>query len=407
MNIGAMVPARMGSKRLPGKNITELAGRPLLCWTLDVLLESGVFCDITVSTESETVAAVVREHYPDGAVRLLKRPEALAGDDAPLAKVAAHYMESRPHLHWGGLFMPTFPFRRADRLREAAAAIHTGYPLRVQAVRPEQHWDRDYYFPTDGGFAPVFAGFPNHLRFSSTSYMLWRRETPDCAAMRLGYRLGEREHRLRVELPETIDIDTPADLRLARRVAAGARLRAAEVETRSHGPWYVQTPAGADVDAFLDWIGRDALADASAPLLVLQKPQPPLFTARLVNDLPELHFLNPTAREHTWSPRYVATANTAHCLPVYQQSPCWRLIPRDAPGLQAPVPVDRDGLGQPVPAGERLIPADRVRFVETLRREAFHQDAYCVEDPARALPRTRRGASCPPVPPISLAARTG
>ncbi|EHJ47388.1 acylneuraminate cytidylyltransferase [Solidesulfovibrio carbinoliphilus subsp. oakridgensis] len=381
MNIGALVPARLGSRRLPRKNILPFHGRPLLCRTLDVLLDSNVFCDVTVSTESEEVAAVVREHYPAGDVAVLIRPDSLAGDDAPLARVADHYMEARPRLHWGGLFMPTFPFRRAGRLVEAAAAIHTGYPLRVQAVRPEQHWDQDYFFPHGGGFAPVFAGFPTLLRFSSTSYMLWRRETPQCTAMRLGYRLSEREHRLRIDLEETVDIDTPADLDLALRLAAGARLTQTPVATRTHGPWFVQAPAtatDADVAAFLDWLGPDLLADPTAPLLLLQKPEPPLFTARLAIDLAELHFLNPTAQDHTWSPRYVTTANTAHCLPVYQQSPIWRLVARDTPLLAPPCPVSRAGLGQPIAAEERLVPAGRVRFVEDMAGLPFYQGAYTV-----------------------------
>ena len=380
MRIGAMVPARMGSKRLPGKNIIELGGLPLVCRTLDVLLESEVFADVTVSTESPVVAEVVRSRYPARAVSVLMRPDSLAGDDAPLHLVAEHYAENRPDLTWIGLFMPTFPLRQAQRLREAAAAIHLGHALRVQAVRPEQHWDRDYFYPVAGGFAPVFAGFPNLLRFSSTSYMLWRRETPQIQAMRLGYRLGEREHRLDVSLPETVDIDNAADLALAGRILAGARYGLTPVATTVAGPFFVQTPAGADVEAFLRWLGPELLADPANPPLILQKPMPPLFTARLVNDLPELHFLNPEAKDHTWSPRYVQTANTAHCLPVYQHSPVWRVIARDAPRHQPPGPVDRSRLGQPADAADHLIPATRVRFVADMEGEAFYEGPYRLED---------------------------
>ncbi|WP_232502826.1 cytidylyltransferase domain-containing protein [Solidesulfovibrio magneticus] len=380
MRIGALVPARMGSKRLPGKNIIELGGVPLVCRTLDILLQSGVFADVTVSTESPVVAELVRSRYPAGEVAVLPRPESLAGDDAPLHLVAEHYAENRPDLQWLGLFMPTFPFRTADRLREAAAAIHTGHALRVQAVRPEQHWDRDYFYPAAGGFAPVFAGFPNLLRFSSTSYMLWRRETPRFQAMYMGYRLGEREYRLDVGLAETLDIDDAADLALARRILAGARYGLTPATTTAVGPYFVQTPAGADVAAFLRWLGPELLADPASPPLLLQKPRPPLFTARLVSDLPELHFLNPEAKDHTWSPRYIQTANTAHCLPIYQQSPVWRIIPRDAPQHQPPEPVDRSSLGQPAAAADHLIPAARARFVADMEGEAFYEGPYRLED---------------------------
>jgi hypothetical protein len=353
---------------------------PLVCRTLDVLLESGVFADVTVSTESRLVAELVRSRYPAQAVAVLPRPESLAGDDAPLHLVAEHYAENRPELQWLGLFMPTFPFRRAERLREAAAAIHLGHALRVQAVRPEQHWDRDYVYPVAGGFAPVFAGFPNLLRFSSTSYMLWRRETPQTHAMRLGYRLGEREHRLDVSLAETVDIDDAADLALAERILAGARYALTPVATTAAGPYFVQTPAGADVEAFLRWLGPDALADPASPPLILQKPMPPLFTARLASDLPELHFLNPDAQAHTWSPRYIQTANTAHCLPVYQQSPVWRVIPRQGERHQPPGPVDRSRLGQPADAADHRIPAGRARFVADMEGEAFYEGPYRLRD---------------------------
>ena len=376
MRIGALVPARMGSKRLPGKNVIELGGVPLVCRTLDVLLDSGVFADVTVSTESPVVAELVRSRYPAGEVSVLPRPEALAEDDAPLHRVAEHYAENRPDLAWIGLFMPTFPFRRTERLREAAAAIHSGYALRVQAVRPEQHWDQDYFYPVSGGFAPVFAGFPNLLRFSSTSYMLWRRETPQTHAMRLGYRLGEREYRLDVSLPETLDIDDAADLALAERILAGADYVQTPTSTTTLGPYFVQTPTGADVEAFVRWLGPDSLADPANPPLVLQKPMPPLFTARLVSDLPELHFLNPDARNHAWSPRYVQTANTAHCLPVYQHSPVWRIISREGPHHQPPGPVDRGRLGRPADAADHLVAQRRARFTADMAREPFYQGPY-------------------------------
>ena len=103
MKIGALVPARLGSKRLKKKNIKMLEGRPLICWTLDVLLDSEVFSDITVSTESDEVTDVVRQFYSEQDVGILKRPEALAGDDALLTEVRRHYLDHRPQMEWSGL----------------------------------------------------------------------------------------------------------------------------------------------------------------------------------------------------------------------------------------------------------------------------------------------------------------
>ena len=172
-----------------------------------------------------------------------------------------------------------------------------------------------------------------------------------------------------------------ADLALAQKIQAGASYRQTPLATQAIGPWLVQTPLGADPEAFLHWLGPKALADPSQPPLVLQKPAPPLFTARLVSDLPELHFLNPTAQDHTWSPRYITTTNTAHCLPVYQQSPCWRVIASDSPLHHAPTPIDRSNLGTPIDPASCLIAAHRVRFLEGtdgMEREAFYQGVYVV-----------------------------
>ena len=129
MKIGALVPARLGSKRLKKKNIKLLEGRPLVCWTLDVLLHSEVFSDVTVSTESDEVADVVRQYYSEKDVGILKRPEALAGDDALLTEVHRHYLDHRSQMEWSGLFMPTYPFRNVEKIREACNQILTPLSL--------------------------------------------------------------------------------------------------------------------------------------------------------------------------------------------------------------------------------------------------------------------------------------
>jgi CMP-N,N'-diacetyllegionaminic acid synthase len=56
MNILAIVPARGGSKRLPGKNIKLLGNRPLIAWTIDAAKLSGEFIDILVTTDDVEIA---------------------------------------------------------------------------------------------------------------------------------------------------------------------------------------------------------------------------------------------------------------------------------------------------------------------------------------------------------------
>ena len=56
----AVIPARGGSKRLPGKNIRKFAGKPMLAWSVEAAHESGLFDTVMVSTDSEEIAEVAR-----------------------------------------------------------------------------------------------------------------------------------------------------------------------------------------------------------------------------------------------------------------------------------------------------------------------------------------------------------
>ena len=61
-NIVALIPARAGSKRVPDKNIRPLAGHPLIAYTIAAAIESNIFTDVIVSTDSQRYAEVVK-HY--------------------------------------------------------------------------------------------------------------------------------------------------------------------------------------------------------------------------------------------------------------------------------------------------------------------------------------------------------
>ncbi|MDX1707152.1 MAG: acylneuraminate cytidylyltransferase family protein, partial [Desulfobacterales bacterium] len=75
-SIVGLIPARAGSKRVPDKNIRRLGGHPVIAYTIAAALESGIFTDVIVSTDSEEYAKVAR-HY--GAEVPFLRPPELAG----------------------------------------------------------------------------------------------------------------------------------------------------------------------------------------------------------------------------------------------------------------------------------------------------------------------------------------
>lgn len=116
----ALIPARQGSKRVPGKNVRTLGGHPMLAYTIASAIESGVFTSVVVSTDAEEVAAIAR-HY--GADVPFLRPAAFAGDTSPdiewLEYTLAELRSRGRSWDAFSLLRPTSPFRTADTIRRA------------------------------------------------------------------------------------------------------------------------------------------------------------------------------------------------------------------------------------------------------------------------------------------------
>ncbi len=60
--IVAIIPARGGSKRVPGKNIMNFCGKPMIAWTIEAAKKSNLFKDIIVSTDSPDIASIAIKH---------------------------------------------------------------------------------------------------------------------------------------------------------------------------------------------------------------------------------------------------------------------------------------------------------------------------------------------------------
>src|SRR3989339_859276 len=86
----AIIPARGGSKRIPGKNVKLFAGKPIIAYSIQAAKDAGLFDRIIVTTDSEEIAAVARQH---GAETPFLRPAELADDHTPTAPVVAHVLE--------------------------------------------------------------------------------------------------------------------------------------------------------------------------------------------------------------------------------------------------------------------------------------------------------------------------
>jgi CMP-N,N'-diacetyllegionaminic acid synthase len=118
----ALIPARHGSKRVPGKNVRLLNGHPSLAYTIAPALESGVFESVIVSTDSEEIADMAR-HY--GAEVPFLRPAAFASDTSPDIEWLDYTVRTLAEhgRRWDAfsLLRPTSPFRTAGTIRRAWA----------------------------------------------------------------------------------------------------------------------------------------------------------------------------------------------------------------------------------------------------------------------------------------------
>jgi N-acylneuraminate cytidylyltransferase len=118
----ALIPARGGSKRLPRKNILPLRGRPMIAWTIDAAIQSGLFDRIVVSTDDDQIGS----HAAAAGAEILKRPDALGADDVPLLHVAEHAMRTLAGSYESFcLMMPNCPLREASDVR-ASFALFAG-----------------------------------------------------------------------------------------------------------------------------------------------------------------------------------------------------------------------------------------------------------------------------------------
>lgn len=113
----AIIPARGGSKRLPGKNIRNLGGIPLIAWTIKAAQQSKYLDKFILSTDDKVIAATAETWHCD--VPFL-RPAELASDTADSCSVVKHAID---HIDFDVdiivLLQPTSPFRSAEHIDAA------------------------------------------------------------------------------------------------------------------------------------------------------------------------------------------------------------------------------------------------------------------------------------------------
>lgn len=155
----AIITARGGSKRIPGKNIRPFLGKPGLAWPVEAALHSGCFNEVMVSTDDEGIAAMAMKH---GAKVPFMRSAAAAGDHAVLAdvvnEVLSQYSQSGRQFDTVCCILGTAFFLKPEMLKEAHSLLQSancdgvmpvvkfGFPIQ-RALRIDQHGQLAFMYP--------------------------------------------------------------------------------------------------------------------------------------------------------------------------------------------------------------------------------------------------------------------
>jgi N-acylneuraminate cytidylyltransferase len=212
----AIIPARGGSKRIPGKNIKSFAGKPLIAYSIDAAIASGLFNKIIISTDSEEVAEVAKAY---GADVPFIRPKELSNDIVGTRPVTNHAIKFCIEQFYKPKFCcciyATAPFLQANYLRQGLDSLKqnseksfafsvTSFPFPVQRA----------LIKSPAGVLPMFPESINQRSqdleeaYHDAGQFYWGR-TDDYLSDQQIF----SHHSLPVVLPRHLvqDIDTPED----------------------------------------------------------------------------------------------------------------------------------------------------------------------------------------------------
>jgi CMP-N-acetylneuraminic acid synthetase len=219
-----LVPARGGSKGIPGKNIRPLAGFTLLEYVARTARESEVVDRLVLSTDDPRIAA---EGERVGLEVPFLRPAHLAADDTPMLAVIEHAVEALEQGGWSPeiivLLQPTSPLRRPAHIRAAVEDLRASRADSVVTVLElPRHLSPDYVMRIDEGHLVPFLAQgaaitrrqdarPALVR-DGTVYAFWRRTLRETGSL-----YGRRCRPLIIPAAESLTLDSEEDWTEAER----------------------------------------------------------------------------------------------------------------------------------------------------------------------------------------------
>jgi len=132
----AIIPARGGSKGVPRKNIRNLAGKPLIAWTIEEGKKSKYIDRLIVSSEDSEIIEVAKAYGCD--VPFI-RPQDLASDETPGIDPVIHALKLLPNYDYVVLLQPTSPLRIVEDIDACIERLfETMAPSCVSVTKPEK-----------------------------------------------------------------------------------------------------------------------------------------------------------------------------------------------------------------------------------------------------------------------------
>ena len=157
MKLLAIVPARQGSKRIHGKNIRHLGGKPLIQWTIETVKAVPSVSDVLVSTDCPVIAQIAKEA---GASVPWLRPKELASDEASSISVCMHalewYEKEKGSVDCLMLLQPTSPFRSASTISNAVEMFRNSESKSLVSFSPAETHPMWCYQIADTKATPFF-----------------------------------------------------------------------------------------------------------------------------------------------------------------------------------------------------------------------------------------------------------
>jgi N-acylneuraminate cytidylyltransferase len=221
----ALIPARKGSERFPGKNLLDLNGHPLIAYTIDCALRSQMFDRVVVSTNCQLTADVALKY---GAEIPVLRPDGISLSKSPDIEWVSHMVDEVLMLDENDLIAilrPTNPLRKPETLAKAFKIFNSKPGTdSLRAVRPiKEHPSKMWRFSQLGEIFPFDSGIneetnaPNHSSPFQALEKLWIQDasleiTRVNTIRKYGNISGKRIAGFEMPTHEGFDINYPEDL---------------------------------------------------------------------------------------------------------------------------------------------------------------------------------------------------